>query len=308
MPNCMEEGWGRAGVWTINPSKPTQDRPFHATKRAITPTHPASRPAQPANSLSMGNLRNKANSQGAFKVTLGSVSTPSLAAFLKREAGIIDGGTDNAKAAGGSGVFFGSRPMWAASSDKNRRQPKAAAYQPWADRPSPARQAPISLWSAAEQQCMGQFDAEKPRQVPILQQATPDTRTPCSSRPASSGGSSASAKRRMARENNSSFEANTSPQALQNSPTMISTNSTGHRLQALLARSLSSSSSATDSFQSHCICYGESVKDKTLLSLPEQRDSSNPSHLDTMIKRQRSFGDIFAGNTHKGSRGTMLGA
>jgi len=56
----------------------------------------------------------------------------------------------------------------------------------------------------------------------------------------------------------------------------------------------------------HMRCFGHFVADTTLSNL----DVSQPQHvsMNDHIKKHRMFNDLYAGNTIKGSRGSMLGA
>mmetsp|Transcript_790 Transcript_790/g.2122 ORF Transcript_790/g.2122 Transcript_790/m.2122 type:complete len:157 (+) Transcript_790:62-532(+) len=53
-------------------------------------------------------------------------------------------------------------------------------------------------------------------------------------------------------------------------------------------------------------CHGLGFEDVHLKSL-RQRASSAPGHLDRLLGRCRAGGELYAGNTYKGSRDTLLG-
>lgn len=303
MPNCMKEGWGQAGVWK-SPIGGEQDRPFVVSKRMLTPLHPQTRPSAPRNSLPTGGLGQ--STTGAFKITLGSsCSAPSLSAWMEEERNSRGVGNVNLslslsskagasmedlRPAGGSGIYFGSRPMWATESDKAR---KAATFQGRNKSMQSNQQKPISLQSPAEQQYMNDLAARAKRR-----EATPETLTPASSRPASSGASRASAERRRSgRENSVTIEATGTPLATMERGQVSPGLNPAQRLNKLLSQS----------FKSHCVCYGNGVTDSHLLDLPEQ-SLNETGALDYMIRRSRNKGDFYAGNAYKGSKGTMLGA
>lgn len=330
MPNCMKEGWGQAGVWK-SPIGGEQDKPFIASKRMMTPLHPQTRPSAPTNSLNTGGFGMSCN-PSAFKITLGSSSAPCLSAWMEDKGGgkgntsLSLGSTASAliadpsmKPAGGNGVWFGSRPMWAMNRDKRMKQMASQA------------QAPLKMFEPQQQQrAASQWNPPKARQMssePQLQQvislrspaeqrhlmdakkacrrgeATPETLTPASSRPASSGGSRGSAERRnrSAPRGDPTYEATTTPLASTIGEHSMSKSNTGQRLASLLSESMSSS------FKSHCVCHGQGLRDDHLLDLPD-RSQQGHGTLDQMLSTSRRRGDLYAGNIHKGSRGTMLGA
>jgi len=290
----------------------------------MTPEHLATKAAIPRNSLNTGGAE-MSSSPLSFKITLGgSPSAPCLSAWTEESSGGGDGALlsvtgknmgipttgPNMKAAGGS-VFFGSRPMWAASSDKKRKQSaykgqQQASPQQGLSKPGESKAMPISLRSPAEEALVQKFGGDPVDPVKDWKrrfQATPETLTPASSRAASSGGSAGSGKRRSpVLDNNAALEA-----------TMIS------GVNPAMTQSLSGlttgsflTKSMTSSWQSHCKCYGEGVTDAYLVNLPARRGvvcgGFIPGALDQMIKTARIKGELCAGNIHKGSKGTMLGA
>lgn len=294
MPNCMREGWGNAGVWN-SPIGDGQDRQYAQSQRMLTPLHSATRASAPRNALNTGGV-----SPCSYKVTMGGSQTvPSLSAWAEQDdasnninldASCFRKGSNplphtGMTAAGGNGVFFGSRPMWGPSMDKKKNQ---TAY-------SGGAETPIALQSYGEQQVLEQLGlGRSPELLKWSRKAqgqTPDTATPgatpVSSRPGSSAGSKGSGQRRTRaqpvhdRYSNAAFDS-----------------------QPAFQRS----SPKSAPFQSHCSCFGEAFQDATLLTLPTQQHQNAPHvPLDAMIALHRRRAEIYAGNVHKGSKGTMLG-
>lgn len=203
MPNCMREGWGQAGIWNQPLHGSEQDRPYIPSKRAMTPRHGATRAAVPKNSLNVGGVATGTDPL-SFKITLGgSLSAPlnawtdesdtrapelKASTTLSLTDKIVPMASPQMRPAGNGGVFFGDRPMWAASSDKKRKQ---MAYQA-GKKLSSSQSSPISLRSPSELALLKGFS-----------KAEPEVLTPASSRrPLSSAGS---------RRSNALFEVTANP-------------------------------------------------------------------------------------------------
>lgn len=321
MPNCMKDGWGQAGVWN-SPIGGEQDRSYQASKRMMTPRHEATRAAYPRNSVSTGG-HGMSTSPLSFKITLGgSSSAPCLPLAAWTEEADNRGFAGNSqlsltltgqpvaptgpqmKPAGAGGVFFGNVPMWAKSSwaseiNKRRKQSTYQAtnspgeQQLMTHQPRMHQQQPISLRSPVEQQLLEQFapNRSEPLKAWRRSEATPETLTPVSSRPASSAGSRGSGDRRI-------MEATMMPGV--NTMNLSGDNKS---FASFLTPSM------TSSWKGNAACHGiGSVSDAQLQTLPARRTNSSPGVLEAMIKSARRKGEIYAGNVHKGSKGTMLGA
>lgn len=257
-----------------------------------------------------------------FKITLGgSSSVPSLKLNAWMEDEEEDRGDrdlsmsltgkpiattgPHMKPAGGGAVFFGDRPMWATSSDKRRKQ---TAYQATSQSLDP-RQTPISLRSPAEQALLEQFAGNSARAEPVKVwrrgfEATPETLTPASSRAVSSAGSAGSGKLRS-RSGMIQVEATPRRVLMEGEKTQMA------RLAVKNVSPFMSMSMASSSWKGPCHCHGEGVTCKELLDLPARTTNNQPGHpgaLDAVLRQARCKGELFAGNLHKGSKGTMLGA
>lgn len=285
MPTCLRTGWGQAGVWNA-PIGEGQDRPFVASKKGLTPRHEATRAAYPRNTIGTGGL-NMSCSPLSFKITLGgSSSAPSLSAWMSQEESIagdakasmsmsLTGKTIPAtgphmRAAGAGSVFFGDRPMWARSSDIRRKQStyKASAGE--------LRQSPISLRSPAEQALLEELTRNGTGPLPVKRgwEATPETLTPVSSRPASSAGSMGSGKYR-----NREPDSNAIPEPESRS---------GKSFATFMTPTMTSCS-----WKSHGQPNGEGVTDVALLPLPTRHTIGNPGVLDVILKNARRKGELY---------------
>lgn len=308
MPTSMKEGWGQAGVWN-SPTGDGQDRNYVQSERANTPLHSATRSAAPKNSLNTGGT-----SPCSFKITLnGSQTLPSLSAWTEGDESQVDlSGRSDAKAdlsgscfrqtkaaAGAGGIFWGDRPMWAASGDKKRKKAAmkaAASAKATAKKKTSGPQlgglTAISLHSPAEQLLLEELELGRTNESlkfgPTRGQETPDTISPASSRPSSEAGS---------------VESGQSPSRPRTRPAHDQ-----YSNDAFTTQNEFSTSTVGAPFQEHCNCYGSFVTDVTLLTLDSIRQQQAPHvPLNTMIARQRARSELYCGNIYKGSGGTMLG-